>query len=143
MANRSYDSVVIGGGPGGYSCAIRLGQLKQKVACIEKEEVGGVCLNWGCIPSKALIAASHLYEKAQHAGGMGIKVSGIELDVNAMQDWKGGIVKKLTGGVKGLLKANGAELIAGNAVVTGPNTIEVTSVEGKKETIEAKSIVLA
>jgi dihydrolipoamide dehydrogenase len=143
MANRSYDAVVIGGGPGGYSCAIRLGQLKQKVACIEKEEVGGVCLNWGCIPSKALIAASHLYEKAQHGAMMGIKVSNIELDVNAMQDWKGGIVKKLTGGVRGLLKGNGAELIAGTAVVTGPSTIEVTSVEGKKETIEAKAIVLA
>src|SRR5688500_12737795 len=94
MANRSYDALVTGGGPGCYSCAIRLGQLKQKVACIEKEEVGGVCLNWGCIPSKALIAASHLYEKAQHAGTMGIKVSKIELDVSAMQDWKGGIVKK-------------------------------------------------
>ncbi|MET0593406.1 MAG: FAD-dependent oxidoreductase, partial [Polyangiaceae bacterium] len=143
MANRSYDAVVIGGGPGGYSCAIRLGQLKQKVACIEKEEVGGVCLNWGCIPSKALIAASHLYEKAQHGGAMGIKISKNDLDVNAMQDWKGGIVKKLTGGVKGLLKANGSDLIPGTATITGPNTIEVVSVEGKKETIEAKSIVLA
>src|SRR6476619_1109055 len=143
MANRSYDAVVIGGGPGGYSCAIRLGQLKQKVACIEKEEVGGVCLNWGCIPSKALIAASHLYEKAQHGANMGIKVSGLSLDVNAMQDWKGGIVKKLTGGVRGLLKTNGAELIAGTATLTGPNTLEVVNAEGKRETIEAKSIVLA
>jgi dihydrolipoamide dehydrogenase len=143
MANRSYDAVVIGGGPGGYSCAIRLGQLKQKVACVEKEEVGGVCLNWGCIPSKALIAASHLYEKAQHAGGMGIKISKIELDVNAMQDWKGGIVKKLTTGVRGLLKANGADLVLGTATVTGPNTVEIVGAEGKKETIEAKAIVLA
>jgi len=84
MANRSYDAVVIGGGPGGYSCAIRLGQLKQKTACNEKDEVGGVCLNWGCIPSKALIAASHLYEKAQHGATMGIKVQNIEIDVNAM-----------------------------------------------------------
>src|SRR4051812_28330532 len=143
MATRTYDAVVIGGGPGGYSCAIRLGQLKQKTVCIEKEEVGGVCLNWGCIPSKALIATSHLYEKAQHAGAMGIKISKIDLDVNAMQDWKGGIVKKLTTGVRGLLKANGAELLMGTATVVGPNTIEVMSVEGKKETIEAKSIVLA
>src|SRR5882724_6517268 len=143
MPNRSFDAVVIGGGPGGYSCAIRLGQLKQKVACIEKDEVGGVCLNWGCIPSKALIAASHLYEKAQHASTMGIKVAGIELDVGAMQDWKGGIVKKLTGGVRGLLKGNGAELIVGTATVTSPTTIEVAGAEGKKETIEAKSIVLA
>src|SRR4051812_36208903 len=143
MANRSYDAVVIGGGPGGYSCAIRLGQLKQKVACVEKEEVGGVCLNWGCIPSKALIAASHLYEKAQHASVMGIKIQGASLDVNAMQDWKGGIVKKLTGGVRGLLRGNGADLVVGTAVLTGPNTLEVTGPEGNKETIEAKSIVLA
>src|SRR6185436_1270196 len=143
MANRSYDAVVIGGGPGGYSCAIRLGQLKQKVACVEKEEVGGVCLNWGCIPSKALIAASHLYEKAQHGATMGIKVQKIEIDVNAMQDWKEGIVKKLTGGVRGLLKGNGADLIVGTATVTGPNTIEVAGPEGKRETIEAKAIVLA
>src|SRR5213593_3496744 len=115
MANRSYDAVVIGGGPGGYSCAIRLGQLKQKVVCIEKADVGGVCLNWGCIPSKALIAASHLYEKVQHAGVMGITVKSIELDVGAMQDWKGGIVKKLTGGVRTLLKGNGADLAIGTA----------------------------
>src|SRR5205809_4772661 len=118
MATRTYDSVVIGGGPGGYACAIRLGQLKQKVVCIEKEEVGGVCLNWGCIPSKALIAASHLYEKAQHGAMMGIKASSIEIDVGAMQDWKGGIVKKLTSGVRGLLKGNGADLISGTAVLT-------------------------
>src|SRR5450432_319401 len=98
MANRSYDAIVIGGGPGGYGCAIRLGQLKQKVICVEKEEVGGVCLNWGCVPSKALIAASHTYEKVKdHGAGMGIITKGIEVDSNKMQDWKGGIVKKLTG----------------------------------------------
>ena len=72
MATRTYDAIVIGGGPGGYACAIRLGQLKQKVACIEKEEVGGVCLNWGCVPSKALIAASHTYEKARDGATMGL-----------------------------------------------------------------------
>jgi dihydrolipoamide dehydrogenase len=66
MATKSYDAVVIGAGPGGYACAIRLGQLKQKVLCVEKEEVGGVCLNWGCVPSKALISASHTYEKAKN-----------------------------------------------------------------------------
>src|SRR5260370_302191 len=65
MADKTYDAIVIGGGPGGYVCAIRLGQLKQKVLCVEKDEVGGVCLNWGCVPSKAIIATSHTFEKGK------------------------------------------------------------------------------
>ena len=143
MATRSYDAVVIGGGPGGYVCAIRLGQLKQKVLCVEKEEVGGVCLNWGCVPSKALIATSHTYEKVKEGATIGLMVDGLRLDVNKLQDWKGGIVKKLTTGVRGLLKGNGAELMMGEARVTGPNKVEVTTKEGTKETIEAKAIVIA
>lgn len=143
MTNRTFDAVVIGGGPAGYSCAIRLAQLKQKVVCIEKEEVGGVCLNWGCIPSKALIAASHLYRRMQHASNMGIKVDGVSVDVGAMQDWKNGIVKKLVGGVRGLLKGNGAELLAGSATLVGPNKLVVTPKQGEPQTIEARSIVLA
>ena len=143
MATRSYDAVVIGGGPGGYVCAIRLGQLKQKVLCVEKEEVGGVCLNWGCVPSKALIATSHTYEKVKEGATIGLMVDGLRLDVNKLQDWKGGIVKKLTTGVRGLLKGNGAELMMGEARVTGPNKVEVTTKEGTKEIIEAKAIVIA
>ncbi len=145
MANRTCDVVVIGGGPGGYVCSIRLGQLKQKVICIEKEEVGGVCLNWGCVPSKALIAASHTYEKVKdHGATMGILSKGLEVDSNKMQDWKDGIVKKLTGGVRGLFRGNGVELVIGNARVTGPLTVEVKTKEGATETIEAtKAIVIA
>ena len=145
MAKRTCDVVVIGGGPGGYVCSIRLGQLKQKVICVEKEEVGGVCLNWGCVPSKALIAASHTYEKVKdHGAGMGILTKGIEVDSNKMQDWKAGIVKKLTSGVRGLFKGNGVELVMGNARVTGPRTVEVKNAEGAVETIEAtKAIVIA
>ena len=121
MANRMCDVIVIGGGPGGYTCAIRLGQLKQKVVCVEKEEVGGVCLNWGCVPSKALIAASHTYEKVKDGGPtMGLFAENVRVDVPKMQEWKEGIVKKLTGGVRGLLKGNGAELVMGTARVTGP-----------------------
>jgi dihydrolipoamide dehydrogenase len=144
MATRTFDAIVIGGGPGGYGCAIRLGQLKQKVACIEKEEVGGVCLNWGCVPSKALISASHTYEKAKDGAVMGLLADNVRIDVNKMQDWKGGIVKKLTGGVRGLLKGNGAELLMGVARVTGPRTVEVKTAEGTIETLEAtKAIVVA
>ncbi len=143
MANRQVDAVVIGGGPGGYVCAIRLGQLKQKVVCVEKDEVGGVCLNWGCVPSKALISASHTYEKARDGGVMGLVVEGVRIDVERMQAWKGGIVKKLTGGVRGLLRGNGAELLMGEARVTGPNTVEVRGRDGHVETIEARAIVVA
>src|SRR6476646_9425384 len=145
MANKSYDAVVIGGGPGGYVCSIRLGQLKQKVLCVEKEEVGGVCLNWGCVPSKALISASHTYEKVKdHGQTMGIFADGIRMEVPKMQEWKEGIVKKLTGGVRGLFKGNGVELVMGDARVTGPRTVEVKTKEGATETLEAtKAIVIA
>src|ERR1017187_772570 len=99
MANKVFDAIVIGGGPGGYPCAIRLGQLKQKVAIIEKDEVGGVCLNWGCVPSKALINASHTYEKAKHGESYGLFAENARMDTLKLQEWKSGIVKKLTGGV--------------------------------------------
>src|SRR5580693_8974629 len=141
---KTCDAIVIGAGPGGYACAIRLGQLKQKTVCIEKEEVGGVCLNWGCVPSKALIAASHTYEKVKDGASMGLLADNVRIDVNKMQDWKGGIVKKLTGGVRGLLRGNGAELVMGVARVTGPRTVEVRTLEGATETLEAaKAIVVA
>ncbi|AUX47941.1 dihydrolipoamide dehydrogenase [Sorangium cellulosum] len=141
---KTYDAIVIGAGPGGYPCAIRLAQLKQKTLCIEKEQPGGVCLNWGCIPSKALISAAHLYEKSKAGSAMGIKVSGVELDPNQMQDWKEGIVKKLTGGVRSLLKGNGAELLTGTATVVGPKRVDVTLPDGSVEQVEAtKAIVIA
>src|SRR6188474_1565515 len=107
----SYDAIVLGGGPGGYVCAIRLAQLGQKTLCVEEEEVGGVCLNWGCVPSKALIANAHFYEKSRHMADHGISVGNVQVDANKMQDWKGGIVKKLTSGVRNLLKSNGSEVI--------------------------------
>jgi dihydrolipoamide dehydrogenase len=139
---KTFDAIVIGAGPGGYPCGIRLGQLKQKTLVIEKDQPGGVCLNWGCIPSKALISAAHVYEKAKHGAVMGIKAQ-VELDPGAMQDWKEGIVKRLTGGVRTLLKANGAELMSGTATVTGPRTVSVQTAEGV-ETFEAtKGIVIA
>ncbi len=143
MATKTVDVIVIGGGPGGYVCSIRLGQLKQKVVCVEKDEVGGVCLNWGCVPSKALIAASHTYEKAKHGDTIGLLADNVRIDVNKMQEWKGGIVKKLTGGIRGLFRGNGVELVPARRRVTGPNTVEVTTKEGTIETIEAKAIVIA
>ncbi|HEX3344441.1 MAG TPA: dihydrolipoyl dehydrogenase, partial [Polyangiaceae bacterium] len=144
MANKTYDAIVIGGGPGGYVCAIRLGQLKQKVLCVEKDEVGGVCLNWGCVPSKAIIATSHTFHKVKNGASYGLMTDNPRIDANKLQDWKDGIVKKLTGGVRGLFKGNGVELLYGEARVTGPKTVTVKTREGTTETIEAtKGIVVA
>ncbi len=144
MADKTYDAIVIGGGPGGYVCAIRLGQLKQKVLCVEKEEVGGVCLNWGCVPSKAVIATSHTFEKVKNGPTFGLFVDNPRIDANKMQDWKEGIVKKLTGGVRQLFRGNGVELLYGDARVAGPKTVTVKTREGGTETITAtKGIVVA
>ena len=144
MANKTYDAIVIGGGPGGYVCSIRLGQLKQKVLCVEKDEVGGVCLNWGCVPSKAIIATSHTFEKVKGGATFGLMVDNPRIDAGKLQDWKDGIVKKLTGGVRGLFKGNGVELLYGDARITGPKTVTVKTREGTTETIEAtKAIVVA
>ncbi|HEY5146986.1 MAG TPA: dihydrolipoyl dehydrogenase [Polyangiaceae bacterium] len=144
MADKTYDAIVIGGGPGGYPCSIRLGQLKQKVLCIEKDEVGGVCLNWGCVPSKAIIATSHTFEKVKHGTTFGLMVDNPRIDPNKLQDWKEGIVKKLTGGVRSLFKTNGVDLLYGDARVTGPRTVSVKTREGTTEIIQAtKAIVVA
>ncbi|MEM7137892.1 MAG: dihydrolipoyl dehydrogenase [Myxococcota bacterium] len=143
MANE-YEAIVIGGGPGGYVAAIRLAQLGVKTLCVEKEAMGGVCLNWGCIPSKALIAAANLANKIRNAQHMGITVQDLQVDVSKMQEWKEGIVKKLTSGVTSLVKGNGGDIALGTAVITGPNTVEVTTADGKKESYTAsKGIIVA
>ncbi|HEX7479904.1 MAG TPA: dihydrolipoyl dehydrogenase [Polyangiales bacterium] len=144
MTDKSYDAIVIGGGPGGYVSAIRLGQLGQQVLVVEKEYMGGVCLNWGCIPSKALIAAAGLAERIKHAESMGITVSGLSVDVSKLQSWKGGIVKKLTTGVASLVKSNGGTIVMGKAKLTGAHTVLVTKDDGKTESYVArKGIVIA
>ena len=144
MGNESFEAIVLGGGPGGYVCAIRLGQLGIRTACVEAEQVGGVCLNWGCIPSKALITNAHLYTKAQHSAVQGLNFGSVTVDVAAMQQWKDGIVNKLTSGVRGLLKANGVKLFSGHGKVTATNQIELTGADGSKQILEAsKAIVVA
>jgi dihydrolipoamide dehydrogenase len=144
MADKSYDVIVIGAGPGGYPAAIRAAQLGLSVVCIDREYMGGVCLNWGCIPSKALIAAAGLYHKVRHAEAMGITANDVSIDVGKMQEWKAGIVKKLTSGVGQLIKGNGGEILMGTAKLTGKNTVEVTDGDGKTQTLEAnKGIVIA
>ena len=143
MSEHAYQAIVIGAGPGGYPCAIRLGQLGIKTLIVEKEAWGGVCLNVGCIPSKALITAGKQLESIGKAEAMGIKVSGeASVDMGALQEWKGGIVKKLTGGVQTLLKGNNVDLAKGTATITGPNTVSVASAEGTTE-YTADHIVIA
>src|SRR5262249_17935648 len=103
MADKQCDALVIGAGPGGYVCAIRLGQLKQKTIIVEKQYIGGTCLHIGCIPSKALITAAKFYEKLNHASDFGVNVSGATIDFKKMVDWERGIVQKFSGGVSQLL----------------------------------------
>jgi len=139
----TFDVIVLGGGPGGYPCAIRLGQLGLKVACVEEEEYGGVCLNWGCIPSKALIANAHFVEKSKHIADHGVAVNGVSVDVNRMQEWKGGIVKKLTSGVRGLLKGSGAAIVEGRGRLVDAKTVEVAGKSGPTRLVAKKAIVIA
>jgi dihydrolipoamide dehydrogenase len=147
MSSNNVDVIVIGSGPGGYVCGIRLGQLGLKAVVVERESAGGVCLNVGCIPSKALIHAAKSYEKIGKASDMGISVPGAAtIDARKLQEWKGGIVKKLTSGVKSLLKANKAEFVAGKARLDGKGSYGhkvVVEQGGTSTTYEAKSVVIA
>src|ERR1041384_96940 len=118
MSEQRFDAVGIAAGPGGYPAAIRLGQLKVKTAIIEREYMGGVCLNVGCIPSKAVIHAAKMYENLGHTEDIGITIQGKPtLDVAKMQQWKSGVVNKLTSGVRTLLKGNGVTIIEGSATL--------------------------
>ncbi|MEQ9436897.1 dihydrolipoyl dehydrogenase [Hyphomonas sp.] len=143
--SETYDVVIIGGGPGGYNCAIRAGQLGLKVACIEmRDTLGGTCLNIGCIPSKALLHASQMYASAQNDfAGMGIKVGKLELDLATMMAQKAEAVDGLTKGVEFLLKKNKADHIRGKGRIIGKGKVEVTDADGKKTVLETKNIVIA
>ncbi|PSP46677.1 dihydrolipoyl dehydrogenase [Halobacteriales archaeon QH_6_66_25] len=118
------DALVIGAGPGGYVAAIRAGQLGQDVALVEKDAYGGVCLNHGCIPSKALLSATSLAERAASAGHMGIDAE-VSIDVPQLLDWTDGVVDKLTGGVEQLCRHNGVDLVEGHAAFVDRSTVRV------------------
>jgi len=121
-----FDLVVVGGGPGGYPAAIRAAQLGLKTALVEKERPGGVCLNWGCIPTKAMLRSAEVLETVQHGAEFGVLADNVRLDYSAVLKRKDRVVKGLTDGVAGLLKANGVTVVGGHARFTGPTTLEVT-----------------
>lgn len=120
-----FDLLVIGGGPGGYVAAIRAAQRGLRVGLVEKERPGGVCLNWGCIPTKAMLRSADVLRTIEEAADFGIHIEGVRVDFAAVRQRKDGIVKELTDGVAGLLKANGVTVIEGHARFAGPTTVEV------------------
>lgn len=138
-----YQAIVIGAGPGGYPCAIRLAQLGIKTLIVEKEAIGGVCLNVGCIPSKALIGAAKQFEHLKHADQFGFELTGeVKVNPEKLQAWKEQVVNKLTGGVRTLLKGNGVDTQMGTARLTAPGKVSVTTAEGEKQ-FTADHVVLA
>jgi dihydrolipoamide dehydrogenase len=141
----AYDLVIIGGGPGGYNCAIRAGQLGLKTAIIENRgKLGGTCLNVGCIPSKALLHASDYYEAARKTfPSMGVKIEGLSLDLPQMLKQKEDAVDGLTKGVEFLMKKNKVDYLKGTGRIAGKGNVEITGPDGSKQTLETKNIVIA
>nr|WP_111298616.1 dihydrolipoyl dehydrogenase [Paracoccus saliphilus] len=139
---QNFDLVVIGAGPGGYVAAIRGAQLGLKVACIEREHLGGICLNWGCIPTKAMLRSAEVYHLMHRAKDFGLKADGIGYDLDAVVKRSRGVAKQLSGGIGHLFKKNKVTTIMGEAKLAGKGRVTVTTDKGTEE-ITAKSIVLA
>ncbi|MDX2177149.1 MAG: dihydrolipoyl dehydrogenase [Candidatus Sumerlaeia bacterium] len=139
----AYDVVVIGGGPGGYVAAIRAAQLKMKVAVVERERLGGICLNWGCIPTKALLKNAEVFDKFKHGAEWGIKADNVSFDFNAIIKRSRGVADRMSSGIDFLMKKNRVTPHLGTATITAPGKIEVAKKDGSKEVLEAKHIIVA
>jgi dihydrolipoamide dehydrogenase len=137
------DVVIIGGGPGGYVAAIRAAQLGAKVTLIEKDELGGICLNWGCIPTKALLRGVELLEALEGSKDFGIQVGQVSVDFSKLIARRDRAVKTLVSGVSGLMKSNGIEVIKGKACLISPQNIEVIDGKQQKLTFPARKIIIA
>jgi len=138
-----YDLVVIGGGPAGYAAAIRAGQLGKKVACVEMERPGGTCLNWGCIPTKALLKSAEIYETMKHAEVFGLKCGEITVDFAKVMQRSRTVADQMSKGISFLFKKNKVEHVIGKGCVNVPGLVEITSGEAKGRLLQAKNILLA
>ena len=142
MADAAYDVVVLGSGPGGYVAAIRAAQLGLKTAIVERENLGGICLNWGCIPTKALLRSAEIYHYMQHAGAYGLAAEKISADLNAVVQRSRGVAKQLNQGVTHLMKKNKISVHMGDGKLIAANKLSVTK-DGKTEELAAKHVILA
>ena len=143
MADRQYDVTVIGGGPGGYVAAIRAAQLGMSAAVVERERLGGICLNWGCIPSKALLKSAELYSTFKRSEEFGISHKDLKFDFGKIIQRSRDVSDRITKGVEYLMKKNKIEVISGTGKLTGKNTLEVSSNGKVTEKIKSKAIILA
>ena len=139
----AYDVIVLGSGPGGYPAAIRASQLGKKVAIIEKESLGGVCLNWGCIPTKALLKSAQVFEYAKHAADYGINITNPTPNFEGVIKRSRGVADKMSKGVQFLMKKNKIDVIMGFGKLIAPGKVEITAADGSKQIQEAKNIVIA
>ena len=137
-----YDLIVLGSGPGGYVAAIRAAQLGLKVAIVERENLGGICLNWGCIPTKALLRSAEIYHYMSHAGDYGLSAQGISADLGAVVKRSRGVAKQLNQGIGHLMKKNKITVHMGDGAITAPGKLTVTK-DGKTEELTAKNIIIA
>jgi dihydrolipoamide dehydrogenase len=143
MADHSFDLVVIGGGPGGYVAAIRAAQLGMKTAVVEANHLGGICLNWGCIPTKALLRSSEIHHLIKHADQFGFKVSGVEFDIQKIVERSRGVAKQLSGGIGHLLKKNKVTVFDGWGKLAGAGKVTVEKDGKVNDTLTAKHIIIA
>src|SRR5438045_9197457 len=139
----AYDVIVLGSGPGGYPPAIRASQLGKKVAIVERESLGGICLNWGCIPTKALLKSAQVFEYAKHAADYGVDINEPKQNFGNIIKRSRGVADKMSKGVQFLMRRNKIEVIMGNGKLIAPGKLEVTAADGKKQVLEAKNIIIA
>jgi len=139
----AYDLIVLGSGPGGYPAAIRASQLGKKVAIVERESLGGICLNWGCIPTKALLKSAQVFEYAKHAADYGIEINDPKQNFGNIIKRSRGVADKMNKGVQFLMKKNKIDVVMGTGKLVAPNKLEVTAADGGKQTLEAKNIIIA